>query len=106
LRSRSASCGVSKMMVRMAVHRSSRPTRRSRGISRTSSATCVRCRPTPSSSVLVLAVIVGIGTNLFNQFTQGFGGNQPTVNDVLAMALAALTLLPCSPTRTLFKNCG
>jgi type IV secretion system protein TrbL len=56
--------------------------------------------------ILVLAVIVGIGTNLFNQFTQGFGGNQPTVNDVLAMALAALTLLPCSPTRTLFKNCG
>ena len=40
-----------------------------------------------------LAVIVGIGTNLFNQFTQGFGGNQPTVNDALALALAALTLL-------------
>jgi type IV secretion system protein TrbL len=45
------------------------------------------------AGALVLAVIVGIGTNLFNQFTQGFGGNQPTVNDVLAMALAALTLL-------------
>jgi type IV secretion system protein TrbL len=43
--------------------------------------------------ILVLAVIVGIGTNLFSQFTQGFGGNQPAVNDVLAMALAALTLL-------------
>jgi type IV secretion system protein TrbL len=43
--------------------------------------------------ILVLAVIVGIGTNLFSQFTQGFGGNQPTVNDVLALALAALTLL-------------
>src|SRR5215467_1599729 len=40
--------------------------------------------------ILVLAVIVGIGTNLFSQFTQGFGGNQPTVNDVLALALAAL----------------
>src|SRR5215472_1828337 len=43
--------------------------------------------------ILVLAVIVGIGTNLFSQFTRGFGGNQPTVNDVLALALAALTLL-------------
>jgi type IV secretion system protein TrbL len=43
--------------------------------------------------ILVLAVIVGIGTQLFSQFTQGFGGNQPTVNDVLAIALAALTLL-------------
>jgi type IV secretion system protein TrbL len=43
--------------------------------------------------ILVLAVIVGIGTNLFSQFTQGFGGNEPTVNDVLALALAALTLL-------------
>jgi type IV secretion system protein TrbL len=43
--------------------------------------------------ILVLAVIVGIGTQLFSQFTQGFGGNQPTVNDVLATALAALTLL-------------
>jgi type IV secretion system protein TrbL len=43
--------------------------------------------------ILVLAVIVGIGTNLFSQFTQGFGGNQPAVNDVPALALAALTLL-------------
>jgi type IV secretion system protein TrbL len=43
--------------------------------------------------ILVLAVIIGIGTNLFSQFTQGFGGNQPAVNDVLALALAALTLL-------------
>ena len=29
--------------------------------------------------VLVLAVIIGIGTNLFGEFTQGFGGNQPTL---------------------------
>ncbi len=43
--------------------------------------------------ILVLAVIVGIGTNLFSHFTQGFGGNQPTLQDVLAIALAALTLL-------------
>ena len=46
--------------------------------------------------ILVLAVIIGIGTNLFSQFTQGsqgFGSNQPTLQDVLAMGLAALTLL-------------
>ena len=43
--------------------------------------------------ILVLAVIVGIGTGLFGQFTQGFGGNQPTLDGVLALALAALTLL-------------
>jgi type IV secretion system protein TrbL len=43
--------------------------------------------------ILVLAVIVGIGTNLFGQFTLGFGGNQPTLQDVLAIALAALSLL-------------
>jgi type IV secretion system protein TrbL len=43
--------------------------------------------------ILVLAVIVGIGTNLFGQFTQGFGGNQPGLQDVLAIALAALSLL-------------
>jgi type IV secretion system protein TrbL len=43
--------------------------------------------------ILVLAIIVGIGTGLFGQFTQGFGGNQPTLDDVLAIALAALTLL-------------
>ena len=28
--------------------------------------------------VLVLAVIVGIGSTLFAEFTAGFGGNQPT----------------------------
>ncbi len=43
--------------------------------------------------ILVLAVVVGIGTGLFGQFTQGFGANQPTLDDVLAVALAALTLL-------------
>jgi type IV secretion system protein TrbL len=43
--------------------------------------------------VLVLAVIVGIGTTLFNQFTQGFGGNQPTLEDAMALVLAALALL-------------
>src|SRR5260221_11021881 len=42
--------------------------------------------------VLVLAVIVGIGTTLFGEFTQGFGGNQPTMEDALALVLAALSL--------------
>uniref|UniRef100_Q07JE0 TrbL/VirB6 plasmid conjugal transfer protein n=1 Tax=Rhodopseudomonas palustris (strain BisA53) TaxID=316055 RepID=Q07JE0_RHOP5 len=43
--------------------------------------------------VLVLAVIVGIGTTLFAQFTAGFGGNQPTIEDALTLVLAALSLL-------------
>jgi type IV secretion system protein TrbL len=43
--------------------------------------------------ILVLAIILGIGTSLFSQFTQGFGGNQPTLDSVLPIALAALTLL-------------
>jgi len=43
--------------------------------------------------VLVLAVILGIGTTLFGQFTQGFGGTQPTLDDAMALVLAALALL-------------
>ena len=43
--------------------------------------------------VLVLAVIVGIGSSLFSQFTPGFGGNQPTIEDAMSMVLAALSLL-------------
>src|ERR1700686_3415656 len=43
--------------------------------------------------VLVLAVIVGIGSTLFSQFTAGFGGNQPTIDNAMAMVLAALSLL-------------
>lgn len=43
--------------------------------------------------VLVLAVIVGIGSTLFAQFTAGFGGNQPTIEDAMALVLAALALL-------------
>jgi type IV secretion system protein TrbF len=43
--------------------------------------------------VLVLAVIVGIGTTLFGEFTQGFSGNQPSLEDALALVLAALSLL-------------
>ncbi|MFE0757009.1 P-type conjugative transfer protein TrbL [Inquilinus sp. NPDC058860] len=43
--------------------------------------------------VLVLAVIVGIGTGLFGEFTRGFGEAQPTLEDALALVLAALSLL-------------
>jgi type IV secretion system protein TrbL len=43
--------------------------------------------------VLVLAIIVGIGSTLFSQFTSGFGGNQPTIENAMAIVLAALSLL-------------
>ncbi|PKU22956.1 P-type conjugative transfer protein TrbL [Telmatospirillum siberiense] len=43
--------------------------------------------------VMVLAVIVGIGTGLFSQFTTGYGANQPTIEQALSVVLAALALL-------------
>src|ERR1700688_2208289 len=43
--------------------------------------------------VLVLAVIVGIGSTLFSQFTAGSGGNQPTIDNAMALVLGALSLL-------------
>ncbi|EPZ5609593.1 P-type conjugative transfer protein TrbL [Pseudomonas aeruginosa] len=43
--------------------------------------------------VLVLAVIIGIGSTLFSQFTAGFGGKTPTIDDAMAIVLAALSLL-------------
>jgi type IV secretion system protein TrbL len=43
--------------------------------------------------VLVLAVVIGIGSTLFSEFTAGFGGNQPTIEDAMAIVLAALSLL-------------
>lgn len=43
--------------------------------------------------VLVLAVIVGIGSTLFAQFTSGFQGGQPTIEDAMTLVLAALSLL-------------
>ncbi len=43
--------------------------------------------------VLVLAVIVGIGSTLFSQFTQGFGGQTPSIDDAMAIVLAALSLV-------------
>jgi type IV secretion system protein TrbL len=42
--------------------------------------------------VLVLAIIVGIGSTLFAQFTRGFA-SQPTVDDAMGLVLAALSLL-------------
>ncbi|MES2338781.1 MAG: P-type conjugative transfer protein TrbL [Pseudomonadota bacterium] len=42
--------------------------------------------------VLVLAVIVGIGSTLFQEFTQGFQA-EPTIEDAAALMLAALSLL-------------
>ncbi|MFC5386823.1 P-type conjugative transfer protein TrbL [Aquamicrobium segne] len=43
--------------------------------------------------VLVLAVIIGIGSTLFGQFTAGFGDATPTIDDAMAVVLAALSLL-------------
>ena len=43
--------------------------------------------------VLVLAVIIGIGSTLFSEFTSGFGGQTPTIDQAMAIVLAALTLL-------------
>ena len=43
--------------------------------------------------VLVLAVIIGIGSTLFGQFTAGFGGQNPTIDQAMAIVLAALSLL-------------
>ena len=45
--------------------------------------------------VLVLAVIVGIGSTIFGQFTSGFN-NPPTISDALTLILAALALLALS----------
>jgi type IV secretion system protein TrbL len=43
--------------------------------------------------VLVLAVITGIGTTLFSQFTNAGLGTAPTAEQVMSIALAALSLL-------------
>ncbi|MGA7674885.1 MAG: P-type conjugative transfer protein TrbL, partial [Rhizomicrobium sp.] len=45
--------------------------------------------------ILVLAVIVGIGSTIFGQFTSGFN-NPPTINDALTLILASLSLLGLS----------
>ncbi|TPM94925.1 P-type conjugative transfer protein TrbL [Mesorhizobium sp. B2-1-3A] len=43
--------------------------------------------------VLVLAVVIGIGSTLFGEFTQGFGGESLTIDQAMAIVLAALSLL-------------
>ena len=43
--------------------------------------------------ILVLAVIIGIGSTLFGEFTRGFGGTQPTIGDAMTIVLAALSRL-------------
>ncbi len=43
--------------------------------------------------VLVLAVIVGIGSTLFSEFTANFAGEQPTIEEAMAIVLASLSLL-------------
>jgi len=45
------------------------------------------------TKVLVLAVIIGIGSTIFREFVIDFGGTPPTLEQVGAIALAALTLL-------------
>src|ERR1700722_15339689 len=41
--------------------------------------------------ILVLAVIIGIGSTIFGQFTGGFN-NPPTINDALTLILASLAM--------------
>ncbi|TPI10346.1 P-type conjugative transfer protein TrbL [Mesorhizobium sp. B4-1-3] len=43
--------------------------------------------------VLVLAVVIGIGSTLFSEFTSGFGADTPSIDDAMAIVLAALSLL-------------
>ncbi|NIJ64272.1 type IV secretion system protein TrbL [Sphingomonas leidyi] len=43
--------------------------------------------------VLVLAVIVGIGSTLFTEFTTAIGSTQPSIEDAMTIVLAALALL-------------
>jgi type IV secretion system protein TrbL len=43
--------------------------------------------------VLVLGVIIGIGSTLFSQFTAGFANQTPTIDQAMAVVLAALSLL-------------
>ncbi|KXF79442.1 conjugal transfer protein TrbL [Paramesorhizobium deserti] len=45
--------------------------------------------------ILVLAVIVGIGSGLFSEFTAGFS-EQPTISEALSLVLGALSLMGLS----------
>jgi len=42
--------------------------------------------------VMVLAVIVGIGTTFFSQFTSAIPGHQPSLSDAMTLVLASLAL--------------
>ena len=53
--------------------------------------------------VLVLAVIVGIGSTIFGQFTNGFN-NPPTISDALTLILAALALLGSDHLRSRYRQ--
>jgi len=46
--------------------------------------------------VMALAVVVGIGSTLFDQFIQTWQGGQPTLEQVLALVLASIVLLGLS----------
>ncbi|HVZ06624.1 P-type conjugative transfer protein TrbL [Rhodopila sp.] len=43
--------------------------------------------------IMVLAVIVGIGTGLFSQFTTSYTGGEPTIEQALSVVLAALAMV-------------
>jgi len=43
--------------------------------------------------VLVLAVIIGIGSTLFAEFTAAIGSAEPTIEDAMTIVLAALAML-------------
>jgi type IV secretion system protein TrbL len=43
--------------------------------------------------VMTLAVIVGVGSGLFSQFTTSYAGEQPTIEQTLSVVLAALAML-------------
>ena len=51
---------------------------------------------TTGVKVLVLAVVAGIGSTLFDQFATTWDSGQPTLEQVLALGLAAITLLGLS----------
>jgi type IV secretion system protein TrbL len=42
--------------------------------------------------VMVLAVIIGIGTTFFGEFTSALGGHEPSLSDAMVLMLASLTL--------------
>jgi len=62
---------------------------KAKGTLTSKSRTRIRIVISSGVKVLVLAVIVGIGSTLFAQFTAGFGGNQPTIDNAMAMVLGA-----------------